>query len=151
MSEVLIQDSKTISGNKILTVEIRRNSTSGLEIFVQSNSDLWKPFRVLETFTLGNCITYYPKQDNLRGVPGYFTSSNVFEYEEFPNLSLLLGKDVDKGCWYSFGSFPISEHKLREYADKLKKQAKILFLMYCRPFDLRVEFSTSVVEKEIFD
>jgi len=153
MSDLIVEASKSVSGNKLLTVEIRRDSSSGLKIFVQSSGDYWKPFRRDDSSTIliGGVVCWRPKSDILRGIPGMFLCENAHEYDETPNLMLFLAKDINAGVWFDFGCFPISEQKIREFVEALRKQAKMLYICFCKPVGTRAEFTTSLIDKEIFD
>ena len=134
-------------------VSIHSCGGRGLEIFFQSN----KSFRFLadeseKTFKLGGVDCYYPRNGNgynLPGVMGVFrTEKETFLSDGFPNLSFLLARDLAKGVTFSFGTFPLSEEKLKEYAENLKAQIKLLFCTYMRDFTIDMTFSTAIVETE---
>ena len=147
-----IQFTKKIEGKKIISGEARRNQEGWLEIKLQSPID-WKVFRRTnrDTFRIGNVECYYPKSDTYPGLKSYFYSDNVFEYNDYPNLNLILAKEIDKRVTFVFNSFPISDQKIRNWAQRFNEQVKILYLSYCKPIVISFVISSETVEREFHD
>lgn len=153
MSEIIQSDAKEVSGVKILFINVLRTAERGLQIKLQSQERFWKLFRrdLNETVTIGRVKCYLPKQDELPGVPGYFAAQDTFDFEQHPNLNMLLAKDIEDGVTFDFGAYPISDKKIVSWIDMLKKQVKIIYLTYLKPRDVRVIVSSQTVEQEEHD
>lgn len=151
--DTIIEVNKSVSGNRLLTSEIKRDKDGGLQIFVQSDETLWKQFARSDktTCNFAGVVCYRPAQQELNGVNGYFMIDDTPEVENMPNLMLLLAKDLDKGVTYNFGMLPISEDKLKEFAKQWERQVRIIYLTYIKPVDIRVEFSTKTIDREFHD
>lgn len=154
MSNEIINETKSVSGVKLLDLQVQRNADSRLRITLQSSPELWAFLRHEsgQKINIGGVKCFRPKNDQLQGVRGYFIpDGNVFETEEGPNLNLLLAVDIDKGITFDFGQFPISESRMRDWIAKFKEQVKIIYLTYIKPIDVRVTFNTQTVESEFHD
>lgn len=147
-----IQFTKKIEGKKIISGEVRRNQEGWLEIKLRSPID-WKIFRRTsrETLRIGNVECYYPKCDTYPGLKSYFYYDNLFEHNDYPNLNLLLAKDVDKGVTFVFNSFPISDQKIKSWVQKFNEQVKILYLSYCKPINISFVITSETIEREVHD
>ena len=153
MSETLLKE-KSVSGNKLINMELRKGRDGVLRIFLQGDSSIYAQFKAdgEMTFKLGGVVCYRPRQELLRGVCGRFhMDANSFEFDGYPNLCILLAKDLTNGVEFNFGAMPISQPKLREWAENLATQVKVIFLTYVREVDIRVEVNSKVVEFESFD
>ena len=147
-----IQSIKKIEGKKILSIEVRRNSEGWFEVKLQSPID-WKMFRRMnrDTVKIGNIDCYYPKAETYPGLKAYFYYDNVFEYNDYPNLNLILAKEIEKGVTFVFNSFPVSDQKIRNWLQKFNEQVKILYLSYCKPINISLVISSETVEREFHD
>ncbi len=153
-----IMDTKKQNGNVLMEIQIPRNLERGLEIHLKSSIN-WsnllghkaadkQPEKVME---IGRVVCYQPKNDRLDGVNGLFAKQSVHEHEEYPNLMLLLAKDLHKGVVFNFGSFPVSEQKLKEWIIKFREQIKVIYLTYFKPLNISVVISSQTVEVEEHD
>lgn len=148
----MIQDTKSVSGNRLMVVEIKRDKEGGLKITLQSDPNLWSFMRREgETiYSFAGVPCFYPKSSNLQGVNSYFmTDEQFYEFENYPNLAMLLARDIGQGVTFSFGAFPVSEQKLQEWVRLLKEQVKIIYLSYIKPVDVVVEISAQTVERDV--
>ena len=138
---------------RILKVRVARDCDKGLQIFVQSNLD-WSIFGISDknskpTFILGGIKCFLPKENRLPNVPGCFRTDNVWEWDDSPNLSLLLAQDIQSGVTFDFGLEPISDDKIAAFIANLKTQAKILYFSYLKPVGVEVSVSMEIVEKTL--
>ena len=148
-----IQFTKKIEGKKILSVEVKRNQEGWLEIKLQSPID-WKVFKRTtsrDILRIGNIECYYPKSDTYPGLKSYFYNDNVFEYNDYPNLNLLLAKEIDKGVTFVFNTFPVSDQKIRTWLQRFNEQIKILYLSYCKPINISLVITSETIEREMHD
>lgn len=148
----MIQDSKSVSGNRLLVVEIKRDKEGGLRITLQSDPNLWSFMRRddNETYNFAGVKCFYPKAHNLQGVNAFFMDGDhSYEFENYPNLAMLLAAEIGTGVTFSFGAFPVSEQRLQEWVRLLKEQVKIIYLSYVKPVDVVVEINAQTVERDI--
>ena len=147
-----IQFTKKIEGKKIISGEARRNQEGWLEIKLQSPID-WKVFRRTnrDTFRIGNVECYHSKADTYPGLKAYFYNDNVFEYNDYPNLNLILAKEIEKGVTFVFNSLPVSDQKIRNWLQKFNEQIKILYLSYCKPINISLVITSETIEREMHD
>ncbi len=148
------QNLKKIDGKIILEeLEVERNPETGLNIKIKCPLNL----KFLSTeehiggFKFARVDCSYPKKETLQGIPGRFYTDTVLEYDNEPNLSFFLAKNLKEGVTFNFGLFPISDEKLLNWIKKFKIQTKIIYLTYCKPFKVRVRFSSETIESEIHD
>lgn len=146
----IVQDSKSVSGKRLISVKITRDKDGGLSITLTGDSTLWKPFRRDdETYTFAGQKCFYPAQMELRGVRGMFDLENqAYESNGFPNLAMLLACDMDNGATFNFGAFPVSEQKLYEWTNLLKQQVKCIFCAYIKPVNVEMEVTCATIEVE---
>lgn len=147
-----IESTKKIEGRKIMTGQIKRNMEGTIEIKLQSSID-WKMFKRAgkDTIKIGNVECYYPRNDSVPGVKGFFYYDNVFENNDFPNLCLILAKEIEKGVTFVFNSYPISEVRIKNWIQKFNEQIKILYLSYCKPINISISITSEIVEREFHD
>src|ERR1017187_5624911 len=122
-----------INGRQILKASIKRNNIVGLQIELQSCED-WSFLSDKHMRTIGNIPCYFPAQETLDGVKGYFVASNVHIYNNLPNLQLLLARDIKNGVKFNFGMIPMSDSKVLEWLALFKEQVKVLYLTYLKPY-----------------
>lgn len=151
--DLIAQANKTVEGIKLLSLEIRRDNDCNLLITLKGNEKHWSLMRRDDaaTFVLGGIECFAPKADNLLGVPGYFIPDNIFEYDNKPNMAMFLAKNLSQGVTFNFGQFPISNSKMYQWKEEIKKQAKIFFLAYVKPVGYSAEINTINIEQEKFD
>lgn len=148
----MIQDSKSVSGNRLMVVEIKRDKEGGLQITLQSDPRLWSFMKRDDetTYNFAGVTCFLPKSANLQGVHAYFMSDDPrYEVENYPNLAMLLAVDIGNGVTFNFGAFPVSEQKLQEWVRLLKEQVKIIYLSYIKPVDMVVDITANTVERDI--
>lgn len=150
MNDVNVNVSKTIDKCPLIDLKINKNTEEGLRITLSSpvNWDFLAQ-KGQSVFKLGGVPCYRPRQETLRDVNGFFVSDNVYEYNDYPNLNLLLATGIKNGVTFDFGVFPISESKIRNWAVKFKEQVKMIYLTHAKPVYLHVKISTQTVEDEI--
>jgi len=150
-SPLVMEGSKVIDQKKALDVRVIRNPHDGFQIYIQSNLD-WSFLRDpnKQMNQLGKVQCFYPKSDHLEGIPGFFVG-NGWEADGYPNLWLLLAKDLPKGVVFSFGLIPVSEDKIVNWVARLKEQIKALYLTHLKPVNMSVTFSTTTVENDSHD
>lgn len=147
--QAVIESVKTVEQQAILTVRIMRHCETGLRIYLQSPLD-WSLFAADKQalFTLGGVECRVPRSNKLPNVPGHFRADNVFDYDDYPNLCLLLAKNLQEGVWFDFGLMAISDDRLIHWAGNLKCQVKILYLTHLKPVNIEIQFTAATVEKE---
>lgn len=145
---ILIDSSKVIESKKAFDVRIIRNGRVGLQIYLQSKLD-WSMFRSKQneqTKNIGKVPCYYPEKDHYPEIPGAFAGDG-WEFEDYPNLWMLLARDLDKGVTFNFGLIPVSGEKLTVWVAKLKEQVKAMYLTFMKDVDTTVYFTTETVER----
>lgn len=131
-------------------------SEAGLQIEVSSPVD-WSAFanKTKGLFKLGGVECYTPKDvSNFLseiGVKGYFSTHPDFFYENYPNLTLLLARDIQKGVTFNFGLVPIPDSKIELFLTLLKEQAKTIYLTSMKPVRKTIQIDTTTVESERHD
>lgn len=140
-----------MEGKKLVELAIRRDD-SGFQIYIQSPMS-WKLFCSPDdrVFTLAGVSCSRPRDERLANINGAFTTNPNFEYDGYPNLSILLAKNINSGVTFNFGIFPISNKKVQEWIHNFHEQVKTLYLSYCKPVNTRVIFTTATIEPEIHD
>lgn len=138
---------------KILRVRVSRSCEEGLIIFIQSSLN-WSVFAKHPNndeyeFQLGGVKCYVPKEMRLENVLGQFYTENVWEFDDYPNLSLLLAKGIKEGVTFNFGILAVSDEKIAAFINNLKLQAKMLYFTYLKPVDVEASFTTEIVEKVV--
>lgn len=148
-----MEGSKTVSGIDLLRVKIKRNTQTELEIFVQSHPSYWKFMRRDDqtTFKLAGIVCYKPKMDRFQGVNGFCYLDSIHEVQDYPNLALLLAKDIEQGVKFNFGPFPISRERLKDWISKFETQVKMLYFQYSKPQEYSLDITTELVQKERMD
>lgn len=139
--------------SSILSVRVKRDDKLGLQLMVKSSID-WGQFKGDGISNISGVACFNPRDSRAKGVSGYFhrgAGYDVLYYENLPNLIILLAKDINDGVTFNLGMFPISEDSIKKWTAALKEQVKVLYLTYCKPFEIRVEFSTQTVEIEQHD
>lgn len=147
-NQVVKQD--TCNRCKIINLGVKRDN-DGLRITIQSPID----FKILkkgnQRFTLGGVTCYAPRDERVDGVDSFFGTSQSYEIESMPNLTMLLAEDIKSGVTFSFPPMPISDSNIRSWMEQFKRDAKILFLTYVKPVDYTVTITSQTIEKEIHD
>lgn len=149
----IVEDSKIIDAKKVLDVKVIRNPKHGLQIKLQSAQD-WSFLRVGDTtraFKIGGVLCHMPKKERIEDVPGYFHPRDSWEYENYPNLCMLLATELSHGVVFNFGMGIVSEEKILMWIARLKEQVKSLYLIYLKPVKVEVFFTTETVEKSLED
>lgn len=138
---------------KILIVNARRNDKMEFELSLKSEISFLSLARKDRnaTFKIGGVDCFYAVKERISGVNGNFYADNLMEYNDFPNLNLLLAKGLKEGVVFNFGVFPISDDKIQNFCEQLKNQAKIIYLTYFKPIDITVTVTSSTVENESHD
>ncbi|MEK6878428.1 MAG: hypothetical protein AABY22_02410 [Nanoarchaeota archaeon] len=132
----------------LLEITVSRDS-QGLKIYLKSIQN-WGAFIQENSgeVEIGKVKCFLSKTGGVEGVPGYFIASDVFEYNEYPNMNMLLAKNINNGVKFDFWAFPMSENKVKDWIDKFKKQTKILYLTYCKKLNITTIITTHTVEEE---
>ncbi len=148
----VVESNKTVESKRILTVRVHRCGKEGLTVYVQSIID-WSTFKDDngEYFDLGGQKCSFPKNNKLDNVPGQFRMESIWEFDDCPNLSIFLARDLEQGVTFKFGFVAVSDEKIFSWIANLKQQAKILYLTYLKPVDVEVNISTQTVEKQKHD
>ena len=91
----------------LLEIEINRSSEAELTIFLKGKNQ-WKSLSASsnKTFLIGGIECFYPKDQQLDGISSSFYADSVFEINNYPNLNLLLAKDIETGVTFNFGKYP---------------------------------------------
>jgi hypothetical protein len=152
-----IQANKTVSGRQLLRATIRRGE-DGLKIDLSSPID-WSIFAQKNKgyMKLGGIDCFIPKGDDLAqsiaevGVRGSFGVGAAFIDLNYPNLTLLLAKDINQGVTFNFGLVPISDSKLELFVTNLREQVKTLYLSYLRPVERTVIINAQTIESTIHE
>jgi hypothetical protein len=135
---------------KIINLGVKRDN-DGLRISIQSPID----FKILKKgntkFVLGGVNCFAPRQDRVDGIDSYFSTSQSYEFEGLPNLTMLLAESLKTGVTFSFPPMPISDKKIKEWMEQFKQDAKVLFLTFVKPIDYTVVITSQTIEKEIHD
>jgi hypothetical protein len=147
-----VKVNQTIEQRSILELEFNRNSEKGLSISMKSPVN-WKLFASAgdPTVTIGKVKCYRAKLSRLDGIKSYFVNENTFEYDNFPNLAMLFAENIDKGVIFEFGAVPISDEKITSWLTQVKKDVKIFYLTHCKPVSVKLQITSSVIEKEEVD
>ena len=147
----IIETHKNVESRRVLQVRVERDAVHGLRITIQSFLD-WSQFaRSKDSFMkIGGVDCYTPKQERINiGQGGYFsTNPSDWSLDDFPNLSMLLAKDIQNGATFNFGLIAVSDERLKEWLINLKTQVKVLYLTYIKPFDVEVDITSETVERE---
>ena len=135
--------------NKLIEIKIQRTSKDGLQIFLKSDLE-WSIFSNTErSCKIGGIFCYYPKQEQIEDCPGKFGVDDMFDYGgDFPNLTILLAKNIKEGATFNFGKYPVSQDRIGYWLQKFKEQTKIIYFTYFKEFDISMVFTTSIVENE---
>ena len=135
--------------SRILEMNFRRDNDA-LKIELKSTLD-WKLFRRnnKETVNIGGVVCYRPRNTELEGVDSCFSMEASHEYNGFPNLTMLLAQDIQKGVTFNFPPMPIVESRVLNWLQKMKEDAKIMYLTYCKPVNVSVVITSETVEREI--
>lgn len=141
--------------DRILTVEVRRNASHGLQIFVQSDKD-WSQFReeTGKTSVISGVVCHHPKADNFKGIQSGFVRANGYDtlfYGGMPNLIILLARDIKAGVTFNLGMFPIQTEMIKSWGELLDGEIKRVYNNYCKPFKMSVEFVVTRTTNEIID
>jgi hypothetical protein len=134
-------------------IDFSRDENAHLIIKIKGR-DCWKQFRHQDESlcTIAGVKCYRPKQDiMLNDIRGRFVIDSVHEYDEYPNLMLIMAKDIETGVTFDFGNVPMSESRCYSWADNLKYQLTTLYLAYVKPVNIKATFTTQIVEKKSFD
>jgi len=140
---------RSVSGQSVLTLIITRNSTVGLQIELSSPIDwrfLYSPNGKI--LNVGGVKCFQPRTDRVPEVDSRFYTDDVYEYDGNPNLIMLLAQDIKNGVTFNFGHMPISPEKTNQWAERLYQDVKILYLKYCKPFQMKVRITTETIENE---
>lgn len=93
---------------------------------------------------------YLPQTSGLFGLRSKFSPDyHDMWYNDYPNLMVLLAKDINNGVTFKFGAFPVAQERMEDWARLLKEEAKIIFLSYLKPFDIIVKITCETIENEI--
>src|SRR5579864_4810531 len=144
-----IETKKPCSERKIINVRISRDD-DGMRIFMQSPVD-WKIMKREKKFTLGGVTCFQPNMEQVEGLESFFSTEQYFEYNGLPNLTMLLAEKIKEGVTFSFPPYPISENKIKRWAEQFKQDAKVLFLTYVKPVDFSVIITSTTIERENHD
>lgn len=135
---------------KIINLGVKRDN-EGLRISIQSPID----FKILKKgnnkFTLGGVNCFAPRQERVDGVESFFSTSQSYEVEGMPNLTMLLAENLKTGVTFSFPPMPISDKRIKDWMEQFKQDAKILFLTFVKPIDYTVIITSQTIESERHD
>lgn len=137
------------SERKIVTIRISRDD-DGMRIYMQSPVD-WKIMKRERKFNLGGVPCFQPTMEQVEGLDSFFSIEQYFESNGMPNLSMLLAENIKQGVTFSFPPYPISETKIKRWAEQFKQDAKVLYLTYVKPVDFSVIITSTTVERENHD
>ena len=107
-----------------LEVQIERNDDEGLTISIRAsiNFDFLKR-KDNRTFYLGGIECFLPKSERLSGVNGYFVcEEKIYECKDYPNLCMLLARDLKDGVVFRFGKWPITDQQIENWAIRFEEQ-----------------------------
>lgn len=142
-------DIKKVSSETILELIFNRSKDGDFKIHLKSPID-WSTLRLKgdnRSLTVGGVSCYRPYQERLPGINSCF-HSDYFEYENYPNMLMLLAKGLDEGVSFNFGMIPVSNEKIKDWAEKFKMEAKKLYIAYVKPFSLKLTITSAIVERE---
>lgn len=136
---------------QIVNMAVKRDN-EGLRITLQSPID----FKILKRgpknlFTLGNVSCFAPRVEKIEELDSVFSTSQSYEVDGLPNLTMLLAESIKSGVTFVFPPMPISDTKIKEWMEQFKKDAKILFLKYVKPVDYSVNITSETIEREQHD
>lgn len=140
------------AGKKILDLEINRDPEKGLVIKITSPIS-WKALRHKNnrSITIGGVKCFYPAVDRIDGAAARFVADNVYEYDSQPNMALLLAENLSNGVTFNFGLFPISEDKIKDWVNKFKQEAKLVYLTCIKAYSVRLVITSKTIETENHD
>lgn len=150
-------EAKDSKGRKIILfdIEVYRTVSKGFQINVKSERDWSFLARKNENRTamLGGVKCFLPKQDYLEGVDGYFMvgDNSSYDYDNRPNLGLLLACNLKEGVSFNFGHFPIAKERIETWVNEFKKRVKNLYLTYCNDVGIRFRITSETIETECHD
>lgn len=133
--------------------EIEQNEQSRLLLRLKGKN-VWQPFAAEngKTFILGGVTCFTPRKSQIEDCGAFFLTENILIYNnEYPNLSILLAKDIENGVTFDFGIIPISSERLTLIQQLLEEQIRMLYLSYLKPKRHSVRITTETVTEEIHD
>lgn len=130
-------------------VDFSRDENAHLIIKIKGKN-YWSQFyrEDMSTVRIAGVLCHRPKFEQLEEARAYFVMDNSFQYNDAPNLMLLLAKDIEQGVTFDFGIVPISESRCYVWAEQLHYAMKALYTAYVKPVNIRATFTTQLVEKE---
>lgn len=134
---------------QFITMGVKRDD-DGLRIKLQSVVD-WKCLKSPKKFVLGSVPCYHPRQERLEGIDSIFSTAQSHEIEGLPNLTLLLAENIKQGVTFFFPPVPISDERIKVWAEQFRNDCKILYHLYIKPREFTVEITTRIVETDKID
>ena len=157
MNENVAPVTVTSNGSRLLKLRIVKDPDKGLLIEAQSSVD----FRMLRSpnnkkMVFAGVQCFHPfTSELLQGLRSYFfpndNQENRLFYGDYPNLMILLAEKLKEGVVFQMGLYPVSQETILNWIQLLKEEVKILYHLYIKSFDVEVEFTTKIVEKEIIE
>ncbi len=153
VKEAPIMDTKKVNGSVLMKIVIPRNLEKGFEITLQSPIN-WaavlakKPEKLLN---IGQVPCFAPDKQHLDGINGVFLTESLFTHEDFPNLNMLLARDLKTGVTFNFGMIPVSQDNITDWVAKFREQVKMIYLSFFKPLNISCTISSHTVEEEVHD
>lgn len=135
-----------VDNNKILSIGFKRDNNT-FQIRLKSPIN-WGFLSKDGKFGIGGITCNRPRLDRIEETDSCFSMENNYEFDNKPNLSMLLAQQIKDGVTFNFAPIPISDVKVKAWIQQMKDDAKILYIKYAKPLDIEVEITSHVIERE---